>query len=253
MTNTTQKQQSVIVTGAANGIGRACTQYLLEKGHRVLAVDLMVNQLETAFPDAPKNLAFHSADVSNPEDCNNLVIAASSLFGKIDALIHWAGIHSMKTWDTLSKEDLDQVLSVNISGAFLVAQAAAKAMRETGGGSIVLTGSTSVIHGATGEIEGTGGPGYVASKAAMTGLIRSMANSLGRYQIRVNGVVPGATLTPMTQNYTQETRDVLAAMSPLGHIASPEEIAEVGCFLITHEARYVSGESIIVNGASSFG
>jgi len=134
-----------------------------------------------------------------------------------------------------------------------MAQAAAKVMMNTGGGSIVLTGSTSVIHGATGDIEGTGGPGYVASKAAMTGMIRSLANALGRYNIRVNGVVPGATLTPMTQNYTQKTRGLLAQMSPLGHIADADEIADVGCFLISNESRYISGESIIVNGASSFG
>jgi len=244
---------SVIVTGAASGIGKACTRNLLEKKHRVLAVDLDIDLLQKAHRQEHPDLVLGSADISMPEDCNRIVANAVEQFGDVDALIHWAGVHSTKTWDTLTKEDLDHVLGVNVSGAFLMAQAAAKVMMNTGGGSIVLTGSTSVIHGATGEIKGTGGPGYVTSKAAMTGLIRSLANALGRYNIRVNGVVPGATLTSMTQNYTENTRDLLAQMSPLGHIAEADEIADVGCFLISNESRYISGESIIVNGASSFG
>ncbi len=243
----------VIVTGAANGIGKACTQYLLDKGYHVLAMDLSTEAIHAAHSKAHPNLRVCAADVSMPEDCSRVVAQAVEQFGKLDALIHWAGVHSTNTWDSLTKEELDRVLGVNVSGAFLIAQAAAKVMMQSGGGSIVLTGSTSVIHGATGEIDGTGGPAYVASKAAMTGLIRSLANALGRYNIRVNSVMPGATLTPMTQNYTAKTRELLAKMSPLGHIAEAEEIAEVGCFLITSESRYISGESIIVNGASSFG
>jgi len=245
--------QSVIVTGAASGIGKACVEYLLTKNHNILAVDLDLDRLKTGFPKPSSNLDFCAADISKSEACTNIVEQAINRFGKIDALMHWAAIHSTKTWDEITADELDRVLRVNVTGTFLIAQAVAKSMKDTGGGSIVLTGSTSVMHGATGEITGTGGPAYVASKASITGIIRSLAKALGRYQIRVNSVMPGPTITPMTKNYDEQTRKHLSAMSPLGRIASPEDIAEAGCFLISPEARFVSGESLIVNGATMFG
>jgi len=245
--------QSVIVTGAASGIGKACVDYLLKNGHRVLAVDLDLDRLNTGFTDPDQKLDFCAADISKTEDCSAIVDQAENRFGKVDALIHWAGIHSTKTWDEITSQDFDRVLRVNVTGSFLVVQAVARRMKETGGGSIVLTGSTSVIHGATGEITGTGGPAYVTSKAAITGLVRTLANALGRHKIRVNAIVPGATDTAMTANYNDTTLKQLSAMSPLGRIASAEDIAEAGCFLISNEARYISGESLIVNGASIFG
>jgi len=245
--------QSVIVTGAASGIGKACVDYLLKNGHRVLAVDLDLDRLNAGFADPDQKLDFCAADISKTEDCSAIVDQAENRFGKVDALIHWAGIHSTKTWDEITSQDFDRVLRVNVTGSFLVAQAVARRMKETGGGSIVLTGSTSVIHGATGEITGTGGPAYVTSKAAITGLVRTLANALGRHKIRVNAIVPGATDTAMTVNYNDTTLKQLSAMSPLGRIASAEDIAEAGCFLISNEARYISGESLIVNGASIFG
>jgi len=249
MSKSSSSDQSVIVTGAGSGIGKACVDYLLEKGKRILAVDLDIVRLKTAFPNASSNLEFCAADISRTEDCSAIVDNAQDKFGKVDALIHWAGIHSRKTWEEVTAEDMDREFRVNVTGSFLIAQAAAKAIKETGGGSIVLTGSTSVIHGSNGE----GGPAYVASKSSIIGLIRSLANSLGLYQIRVNGIIPGPTETAMTENYDAATRKQLSAMSPLGRMAVAEDIAEVGCFLISKESRFISGESIIVNGASSFG
>jgi len=245
--------QSVIVTGAASGIGKACVDHLLHQGHRVLAVDLYLDRLKSCFHDLERGLDFCAADISKPEECSKIVDQASRKFGKIDALMHWAAIHSTKEWDVVTVEDLDREFRVNITGAFLIAQAVAKCIKETGGGSIVLTGSTSVLHGSTGEIAGSGGPAYVASKAAITGLVRSLAKALGPHQIRVNSIMPGPTITAMTEGYDDTTRTLLKSMSPLGRIASAEEIAEAGCFLISNESRYISGESIIVNGATVFG
>jgi len=247
------KNETVIVTGAASGIGKSCAEYLLTKNYNVLAVDLELARLKAEFPKSGPNLDFCAADISDPDKCMKLVEQVKNRFGKVDALIHWAAIHSTKTWDEVTAEELDRVLRVNVTGAFLIAQAVAKSMKDSGGGSIVLTGSTSVMHGATGEITGTGGPAYVASKASIVGLIRSLAKALGRYNIRVNGIMPGPTITPMTKNYDEQTKKHLSAMSPLGRIASPEDIAEAGCFLISREARFVSGELLIVNGATMFG
>jgi len=230
------KNETVIVTGAASGIGKSCAEYLLTKNYNVLAVDLELARLKAEFPKSGPNLDFCAADISDPDKCMKLVEQVKNRFGKVDALIHWAAIHSTKTWDEVTAEELDRVLRVNVTGAFLIAQAVAKSM-----------------HGATGEITGTGGPAYVASKASIVGLIRSLAKALGRYNIRVNGIMPGPTITPMTKNYDEQTKKHLSAMSPLGRIASPEDIAEAGCFLISREARFVSGELLIVNGATMFG
>jgi len=167
--------------------------------------------------------------------------------------MHWAAVHSTQTWEEVTAEEFERVLRVNVTGSFLIAQAVAKSMKETGGGTIIMTGSTSVIHGATGDITGTGGPVYVVSKASITGMVRSLAKALGPFNIRVNGIMPGPTRTNLTQNYDATTFEYLESISPMGRIALPEDIAEAGCFLITPEARFITGELIIVNGGIVFG
>lgn len=246
--------KTVIVTGAASGIGKACTSYLLAGGNRVVAFDLRMEALQATFPEARSDLLLAAGDVSNAEDCRLVVERAAKGFGRLDALMHWAGRHSIKTWDELTAEDFGNVLNVNVVGSFLIAQAAARRMKEQGGGgAIMLTASTAVIHAPIGGAAGNGGPAYVTSKAAITGLVRTLARALGPSNIRVNGVAPGVTETPMISNYSQDTRKLQEGGSPFGRIGSPEEVAEAGCLLISDASRYVSGEILIVNGATSFG
>lgn len=243
----------VLVSGAASGIGKACVEYLLEGGNRVMAMDLRLDALEGAFPGRPVNLALVAGDVSSAENCGAAVAATIESFGRLDGLMHWAGRHSTKTWQDLTADDLNGILSVNVTGSFLIAQAAARHMADHGGGAIVLTGSTAVIHAPIGGSAGNGGPAYVASKAAITGLVRSLARAMGPSDIRVNGVAPGVTETPMIGNYAPETREQQVRSSPSGRIGSAREVAEAGCLLMSDASRYVSGEVLIVNGATSFG
>lgn len=246
--------KSVLVTGAASGIGKACVAYLLSGGNRILAMDLQMDQLSAVFPQADKEqLAFVAGDVSQTSACADAVAAAGQHFGKLDAVIHWAGRHSTKTWEELTAEDVNQLLAINVTGSFLIAQAAARYMKANDGGAIVLTGSTAVIHAPIGGAAGNGGPAYVTSKAAITGLVRTLARALGPHGIRVNGIVPGVTETPMIRNYSDATRNLQITQSPLGRIGTAEEVAEAGCMLIGEASRYVSGEMLIVNGATSFG
>lgn len=245
--------RTVIVTGAASGIGKACADYLATGGNRLVLVDLALDSLRRSFPRQNDNLLLVEADISRAEDCARAVSAAER-FGRLDALMHWAGRHSIKTWDELTAEDFDALLRTNVTGAFMMAQAAARRMRDqTGGGAIVLTGSTAVIHAPIGGAAGNGGPAYVTSKAAITGMVRTLARALGPFGIRVNAVAPGVTETPMISNYSPETRAQQINNSPLGRIASAAEVAEAGCMLISDASRYVSGEVMIVNGATSFG
>ena len=242
-------KQSVIVTGAASGIGRACAERLISTGNRVAPVDIQPIACLQASADA---IAV-GCDVSSTQDCQTAVRQSVSFFGGLDALIHCAAIHSSANWEQLEAGELFRVLDVNIVGSFLIAKAAAQAMRPRGSGAIVLTSSSNIIGGGVGGAAGLGGPAYVASKAPIVGLVRSLANSFGPFGVRVNGIVPGVTDTPMIRNYTPEHRAAQQARSPLGRIGRADEIADVCLFLVSEAARYMTGEMFIVNGGANFG
>ena len=171
-------QSAVIVTGAASGIGYACAHDLLTDGVPVVATD--IGETPAALVNAGDCLPL-SFDVSAEQSCQEAVAAATARFGGVRALIHFAGIHHTKTWDEATGEDFAHVYAVNVTGSFLMARAAAGQMQNSGG-SIVLSAS--------------GGPAHISSKAAIRGLTRSLARSLGKYGIRVNAVSPGANRDP---------------------------------------------------------
>src|SRR5690625_3040062 len=183
----------ILVTGATGGIGKACVDQLLGEDYAVVGFDRVGSERDLHHAPDYKHLI---GDVSRAEDCHAAVQKALDYFGRLDGLIHWAGVHSRYTWEELTAEEFNRVLSVNVTGSFLIAQAAANAIKKNkDGGAIVLTGSTSVIHGTVGGGPGYGGPAYVASKAALTGLVRSLAKGMGMHNITVNGVMPGVTQT----------------------------------------------------------
>lgn len=246
-----EHQKVILVTGAAGGIGQACAEQLLNNGYAVVGFDREAAGHDLFNSEGYKHCV---GDISRTEDCQTVVQLALDSFGRLDGLIHWAGIHSRYTWEELTAAEFNKVLAVNVTGSFLIAQAAANTIKKNKeGGAIVLTGSTSVIHGTIGGGPGYGGPAYVASKAALTGLVRSLAKGMGTHNITVNGVMPGVTQTPMIANYSQENLEYQASQSAIGRIGQPEDVAGVGCFLVSDAARYISGEMIIVNGGAAFG
>jgi len=243
--------KTVLVTGAASGIGLACTRDLLADGNRVTAFDLEMESLKRIHPDTPAELILFAGDVSVEESCNAAVAATTSQFGGLDAVIHFAAIHSTKTWDEISPEEFTRVLEVNVTGAFLIARAAARYMVGAGGGAIVLTGSGSVYVSGVGGGSGRGGPAYVSSKGGVQVLTRALARALGPRGVRVNAVSPGSTETPMIAEYSEEARQGVRARTPLGRIGDPHEIAAVARFLIGDGASYINGETIQVNGGAA--
>jgi 3-oxoacyl-[acyl-carrier protein] reductase len=242
--------KTALVTGAASGIGQSAVQVLLAAGYNVTACDRdPVSLPEGADADAFLALA---CDVAEAGDCARAVSETVARFGALDALLHFAAIHATETWDALDAEQFNRVLAVNVTGSFLMAQAAADWMKDHGGGAIVLTGSGSInVSGLGGH--GRGGPAYVTSKAAIIGLTRSLARSLGPHSIRVNAVSPGATDTAMTAEYSTDARARVAERTVLGRMGSPAEIADVALFLVSDAARYMTGEIVNVNGGGSFG
>ena len=241
--------QTVLVTGAASGIGLACAKLLLEDGNRVLAFDPQEERMRAALP-AGDNLCIFGGDVSKTEDCAAAVGRTVKTFGGLDALIHWGAAHSSKRWDELDADECNFIMSVNVTGSFLISQAAARHMMAHDGGSIVLTTSTSILQGITGG-NGQGGPAYTSSKGAIIALNRSLARSLAP-KIRVNAVSPGIAETPMIGGYTAEQRAAMAQRFPMGRFGTPEEIAHAAIFLISDKAAFITGEVIHVNGGSNF-
>ncbi len=244
-------KQTVLVTGAASGIGLACARMLKRDGANVVAFDIQGERMAEQLP-GDDDLVLHAGDVSNPADCAAAVAVALERFAALDALIHWGAAHSSARWDELGAEECNRVMAVNVTGSFLIAQAAARPMVERGRGAIVLTTSTSVLHGVTGG-DGQGGPAYVASKGAVIALTRSLARALGPHGVRVNAVSPGITETPMIGAYSDHQRAAMLRRFPLGRFAAPEEIANAGLYLISDAASFMTGEVMHVNGGSNFG
>jgi NAD(P)-dependent dehydrogenase (short-subunit alcohol dehydrogenase family) len=244
--------KTVIVTGAASGIGFACMQGLLAAGHRVCAVDLDPIPTDSITPEKRARLLTLRADVTDSASCRNVAARTMEKFGELTSLIHMAAAHSTQTWQELDSEHFNHIMAVNVTGAFLMAQAVAEQMRQHGGGAMVLASSGSINVGGVGG-HGRGGPAYVSSKAAIIGLMRALARSLAPLKIRVNAVSPGSTDTAMTASYDDEARRKVAERTLVGRIGRPDEIAAVTLFLISDAASYVTGEIVNVNGGGSFG
>jgi 3-oxoacyl-[acyl-carrier protein] reductase len=236
--------KKVIVTGAASGIGFSCVKSLLAAGHYVCAADLQQVEAERLQAD-PSRFVEVRADIADEADCRKVAARAVEAFGTPSALIHMAAVHSTLTWRELTNEHFDHILTVNVTGSFLVARAVAEHMTE--GGAIVLTSSGSIAVGGVGG-RGRGGPAYVASKAAIIGLTRALARSFAPLRIRVNAISPGSTETPMTADYDDEMRRNAIQRSLVGRMGRPEDIAGVALFLISDAAGYMTGEIVNVNG-----
>ena len=242
----------VLVTGSSSGIGKACVGHFLQSGYAVCGVDVVRRSEATPLPaNDPCYLEF-TADISDAEQCRAAIAATVAAFGSLDGLAHLAAIHSMKTWRELDAFDFEKILAVNVIGSFLISQAAAQYMQDHGGGAIVLTTSSVISVGGLGGT-GRGGPAYATSKAAIVGLMRSLARSLAPHNIRVNAVSPGSISTPMTAHYTKEALAGVSARSLAGRIGEADEIARTVGFLMSGDASYIFGEIINVNGGATFG
>ena len=246
--------RTIIVTGANSGIGRACAAQLRASGEKLVLFDRARDAIDADLAGHEASGAAFTGDISRTADCQAAVDLAVARFGRLDAVIHCAAAHSSAFWTELTEEEMNRTLAVNVTGSFLISQAAARQMAKQGdGGAIVLTSSSNIITGGVGGAAGQGGAAYVASKAAIGGLIRSLARSFGPEGVRINAVAPGVTETAMIAGYAPETKAAQAARHALGRIAEPDDIAGVLCFLVSDASRFMTGEMVIVNGGANFG
>lgn len=244
--------KTIIVTGAASGIGFACAQLLAEAGANIVLAD----RNEAAASDAAAKLGGGKvvamrADVSNEDDAKAMVDMAVSTFGKLDGACNAAGVpQTGKLIHELSVEEWDRCHSVNLRGLFLCNKHQIASMLGSGGGAIVNIVSTAGLVGFPNGSE------YCASKAGALGLVRASAIDYARKGIRINAVLPGATNTPMLAGaFAQDPglEQALASVHPIGRLGQPLEIAAAARFLLSDEASFVIGAAYCVDGGHTAG
>lgn len=244
------KDRVYVVTGGAQGVGRALAEYGLANGAHVALVDMNADALEkTASEIGNPRLKYFVANVSNEDDVNNVVEQTVSHFGDLHGLINNAGIVRAAMAHEMALEQWQQVIDVNLTGAFLCLQAVGKhliAKADKGDpspGRIVNISSDAGRRGTIGQIN------YGAAKSGVLGLTMSAAREWARYGISVNSICYGVVETPMTSTIRNDKfKDRYLKQIPLGRFASPGEVSPATWFFLTDAASYVTGQHLSVDG-----
>lgn len=241
------KGKNVLITGGASGIGQATVARFLEEGATVCVLDRSAEARDRVMQELPGLAAALDADVSKLDQVQAAFADAVKCMGSVDVLINNAGISIRHDFLDITPDEWDQVLNVNLKGAFYVAQTAARHMMDKGGGVILNTASTA---GSTGYPHYAD---YSASKGGVIGLTLAMALELAP-TVRVNAISPGYVLTPMQRaEYSDEMLNSVNSKIPLGRHAKPEEIAALFSFLASDDAGFATGQVYVMDGAETTG
>lgn len=238
--------QVAVITGGGQGIGRAVAEVLAGEGARVVISDVERDRAETTASEiraqGHEALAF-AVDVLDHGSLTTMAEAVVAAWGRIDILVAVAGIYPYSAIEKLSGDEWDRVMGVNVKGALFATQACLPAMRERGYGRVVLMSSI------TGPITGqTGFAHYGASKAAMLGMMRSIAVEVATEGVTVNAVLPGNVRTEGFATIGPEHQRSMLAAIPMGRLAEPEDIGWAVRILAAPESGYITGQTLIVDG-----
>ncbi|BBH65815.1 3-oxoacyl-ACP reductase [Actinoplanes sp. OR16] len=235
-----------LVTGASRGIGRATAHRLAEQGY-----DLVLHgHGEAGVTEAAESLAAKfgvtavaaAGDIADPQTSKALVRVAFETFKRLDALVINAGTHAAGMLGMTADATIERLFAVNAAGAAYTLQNAVRLLARAPQASVVLTASITGTHGVAGQAV------YAASKAAVVGLTKSAAKELGARGIRVNAVAPGFIATDMLDTLDEEGRADRVAATALGRLGAAEDVADVIAFLVSDQARFVTGQVIGVDG-----
>ena len=236
-----------IITGSTKGIGYAIAEAYLKEGAKVVVTGLKdevpeaLKTLEEKYNS--KNILGLELDVTSTESIKNVVNKTIEKFQKIDILINNAGITSAKPLIETTDEEMEKMFQINTFGVFKFIREVAPYMIKQKSGSIINTSSMVANYGGIMQTP------YASSKFAVNGITKSCAKELGRYNIRVNAVAPGAVMTDMTKNSTDDnTRQMLSKLTPLGRIANPSELAGAYLYLGSDDSTFTNGAIITVDG-----
>jgi 3-oxoacyl-[acyl-carrier protein] reductase len=234
--------KTALVTGSTRGIGREVAQALAESGARVAVVGRDKEKAAAVAAEIGNGAAGFGCDVADTAAVAALVAEVEKEFGGIDILVNNAGITRDNLVMRLSDEDWDNVLNANVRGAFAAIRAASRGMMKKRAGRIINMASVVGIIGNKGQAN------YAASKGALISLTKSVAKELGSRNILVNAIAPGFIETEMTDAMTQEARDALYGLIPLGRLGKASDIASMVVFLASDQAAYVTGQVLVVDG-----
>ena len=239
-------ERVAMVTGAASGVGRGIAAVLSAERARIAITDVdfpAAERLAADLSEADREVVAIAADVTDLASMEAAASAVVKRWGRIDILAANAGVYPSVELAAIDDELFDRVMAVNVKGVVHAIQACLPAMRDRGYGRVVLTSSI------TGPLVGI--PGYSvygASKAALLGLMRSLALELAEAGVTINAVMPGNVRTPGFEALKQEWKDQVIAAVPLGRLAEPEEIGWAARFLASEEAGYITGQTLVLDG-----
>ncbi len=236
-----------LITGAAKGIGRACVDLFVERGWRVVAVDVDEESLDSLAAAHGDTVAVVPGDVSAKIVNERAVEVARSRLGGLDAVIGNAGVNLPKLVDDTTEQEFDRLVAVNLRALFFLAQASHRALAGS-------RGTLTIVASKTGLVAQRNSAVYVATKGAAVQLARALALDWAPEGIRVNAVCPGIVDTPMLGAFIEALPDPEAAWrehelaQPLGRLATPRECAEAVLFLASEAASFISGVALPVDG-----
>jgi 3-oxoacyl-[acyl-carrier protein] reductase len=237
--------KTAVVTGAARGIGREIAERLAGAGASVAMVDVVEDAVVQSAAEVARggaNVRGYRCDVSSFDDAAAVGERIVADFDRVDVLVNNAGITRDKLFLRMSADDWNQVIAVNLTGAFNVTKAFAPAMLKQRGGSIINIAS---VVGQTGN---AGQANYSASKAGLIGMTKSLAREFAARGVRVNAVAPGFIRTAMTDAFSEEVRNQMMQAIPLGRLGEPADVADIVMFLASDLASYVTGQVINCDG-----
>ena len=241
------KNKTALITGGANGIGLATTERFAKEGAKIILWDVSEkgNDVAERLRKEGHEIIFKKVSVTNIDEVHGAVGESLERFGRIDILINNAGITRDRTLLKMTKQEWDDVISVNLTGVFNCTQAVAPVMKEQNYGRIVSASSNVAIRGNFGQTN------YVATKSAIIGMTKVWAMELGRYNITVNCIAPGFITTAMTEAMPEEIRKQTIPHIPLGKWGVPDDIANGYLYLASDEASFVSGICLTIDGGAA--
>lgn len=235
-----------LVTGASRGIGREIALGLAKQGADVVVnysgSEERANQVVAEIKGLGRNAVAVQCDVSNSESVANMVKATIDTFGKLNILVNNAGITKDNLLMRMKEEEWDDVININLKGVFLCTKAVTRQMMKQRGGRIINISSIVGVSGNPGQAN------YVAAKSGVIGLTKTTAKELSSRGITVNAIAPGFITTDMTDKLTEDVKEQMLKQIPLARFGEPSDIANVVVFLASEDSRYMTGQTLHVDG-----